>query len=111
MQENSSKKYRQYVKLEIPPQTHPITLVVQGVRFEAKEDVSHTRYYYEEHTCPTNYFRDVLEIYLGNERDPHGLAKYLTTFDAISDVEEPEENPKRIPSGQEILKRIGPVQG
>jgi len=40
------------------------------------------RYYYEQHTCPTNWFRDVAEIVEISadgfeDRDPHGFARFV----------------------------------
>lgn len=78
------KKRACWVILEIPPQDQPIRLKVRGAYFQAKltqEELDHKRYYYEEHTCPTNYFRDVETISVGTDDDPHGLAKLVTVYD------------------------------
>lgn len=59
----------------------PFTLIVRGMRFEpdsAPED--HQRYFYEEHTCPTNLLSDIVRFIdeTGNE-DPHGIFTYVKT--------------------------------
>ena len=66
----------------------PIYLVVKGMRMESpdkpkteEEHREHSRYFYEEHTCPVNYLRDTLSVIHGNpwkcDDDPHGLFKYI----------------------------------
>lgn len=76
------------VELRIPPQEKSITLFVSGLRWEGpnrgdRGEDQHNRYYYEEHTCPENYFHAILEIFLGEEADPHGLAKYVRTHAVV----------------------------
>lgn len=34
-------------------------------------------YFFNEHTCPTNYLKDVIAIFEGDDSDPHGLFKYV----------------------------------
>lgn len=83
--EHEDKARPTIVELRIPPQSEPITLFVSGLRWESENGTDkydhdqHNRYYYEQHTCPENYFHSILEIYLGDKADPHGLAKYVAT--------------------------------
>jgi len=79
-----NRKIEQVVQLEIPPQTKPITLYVKGQRFSDQPDpwsqdppLSNLEYYYEEHTCPINYLHHALEVRLGDDADPHGLARFV----------------------------------
>jgi hypothetical protein len=73
--------YPSHVFLEIPPQEKSIYLKIKGMYWHKDNVESHNEYFYEEHTCPVNYFRDVEEIWLGVEgEDPHGLAKYVTAY-------------------------------
>ncbi len=42
------------------------------------------RYYYDEHTCPTNYMREVVEILVVTpdgqpDSDPHGIFQYVSS--------------------------------
>lgn len=38
------------------------------------------RYYFDQHTCPTNYFRDTVAILLPpHDADPHGLFQYIAS--------------------------------
>ena len=67
--------------------TRPVTLKVQGVRFtgeEADSDADRAerdRYYYEEHTCPTNFLgHPVLEVLDDDgDQDPHGIFTWVKT--------------------------------
>jgi hypothetical protein len=72
------------LKREVPG-SDPVYLVVKGMRFvdegqpRTDEDYrSGARYYYEEGTCPSNYFRDTAAIICGRDDDPHGLFSYVT---------------------------------
>ena len=44
----------------------------------------HHRYFYEEHTCPTNWLNESLEVFYQYsdcyEADPHGIAEYIGTL-------------------------------
>ena len=64
----------------------PVTIVVEGMRFvkdgdvqDEMEEARQDRYFYEEHTCPTNYLR-VLEVRDDSgDKDPHGIFEYIGT--------------------------------
>lgn len=88
----------QYVLLELPPQKESIFFEVEGMRFEADIDEDHDRYYYEEHTCPTNWFRKVLEVSIGKDGDPHGLWKHVRTYDIKAEHHENLSVMKELPS-------------
>lgn len=75
-------KRTQFVLLEIPPQQESIWLRVRGMRFTPKQDLDADMYFYEEHTCPTNWLGDVEEVWLGEMPDPHGLARVAAVSDA-----------------------------
>jgi hypothetical protein len=61
-----------------------ITLRFHAWRYAHAQDksdvefVEGTRYYYDEHTCPANWFRDVVEIECRGDHDPHGLFKFVS---------------------------------
>lgn len=57
----------------------PIFLVTQGMVFEknGKIDYSNQEYFYEQHTCPTNFLR--ADMLVGDDTDPHGIFRYLET--------------------------------
>lgn len=65
-----------------------VGLVVEGMSFSGAE--SNQEYYYNEHTCPTNYMKNVLAVIdlEHNDSDPHGIFEYVKTLDWDKDVED-----------------------
>lgn len=67
------------VLLRIETKDAPIYFVVEGLSEWPKaldEMRESARYFYEEHTCPTNFIRIPLIAYAGNT-DPHGLFAFV----------------------------------
>ncbi len=56
----------------------PLYFVVEGVAvFDDTEKMnSHHEYFYEEHTCPTNFIRIPL-ISVDGDHDPHGVFRFV----------------------------------
>ncbi len=49
---------------------------------ETKEEYeSHTEYYYNEHTCPTNWTRQIEQIIFEGDTDPHGVFQFVSVED------------------------------
>lgn len=74
--------------LRILPTKNAIYLVVRGMRFinpkkeeNARELFDHKKYFYEEHTCPSNYLNDTETVIISNDADPHGLASLVGYVD------------------------------
>lgn len=75
------------VTLEIRTEDAPITFLVdsfliveQGETPEESPGMENAQYFYEEHTCPTNWLMKVEEVIDKNGRhDPHGVFKYVKT--------------------------------
>lgn len=70
------------VTMVLPPQTKPITFVVDthGFDYDDGEAIDHgCSYFYNEHTCPTNWLREVDEILIDGKEDPHGLFEWVST--------------------------------
>lgn len=70
---DDARKRKHWVTLELAPQTVPVRFKVKGIRFEPTVNEEVVRYHYEEGTCPTNWLRDVAEVSIGDDDDPHGL--------------------------------------
>ena len=56
-----------------------VLLAVEGNFYNDKIDLEHSKYYYETHTCPINYLRNVVEIINldTNDNDPHGVFEFV----------------------------------
>ena len=69
------------ILLQVEPQKESIFFMLDGSIYrdhhETEEDINQfLRYFYEEHTCPTNWLKDVCEVKIGDDTDPHGLATF-----------------------------------
>ncbi len=84
IEEREEVSYPIFILLEIPPQEQSIFLKVASDSYGRPVEDDDQRYFYEEHTCPVNYFRSVKEIKVGDDDDPHGLALYRGWFVAES---------------------------
>lgn len=75
------------VTLEIRPEDAPIRFLVDSFLIvekdekpEKSESLENQQYFYEEHTCPTNWLMKVEEVIDKNgNHDPHGAFKYVGT--------------------------------
>jgi len=54
-----------------------LLIAVKGYVFD--DDYKNLKYYYEEHTCPVNYFKTTEAVIDINDRntDPHGLFRFV----------------------------------
>lgn len=76
--------YETFDIVMIPPQTKPIYFIVKSMRYEGGDIDTpvddHKQYYYEEHSCPTNWLQPEM-MYFDGDSDPHGVIKYVATRD------------------------------
>jgi hypothetical protein len=85
----------------------PIHFVVEGVKqwpepFAEMQDGD--RYFYEEHTCPTNFIRVPLIAFEG-DLDPHGLFEHVETVWMMDEYESESEAGR----GDDYLVEVFPV--
>lgn len=55
-------------------------IVAKGMRFGERSEEDHrggARYFYEEGTCPSNYFEATVAVMHDGDTDPHGLFNYV----------------------------------
>lgn len=74
--------------LVLEPQAKPVYFVVKGMRFEGRDcnhddEHDHKEFFYESHSCPTNWLQPVM-IYHDGDADPHGLLRFVTHVDSAS---------------------------
>lgn len=57
----------------------PVTLLVEGMVLLPNDDEEgHERFFYDEHTCPTNYMRKVVKVIdAEGDEDPHGVFAFV----------------------------------
>jgi hypothetical protein len=59
------------------------------------EAISHKHYYYDEHTCPTNWIRGIEVIMFKQDQDPHGVFEFVdfvTKEDLVKRIHEHEDS-------------------
>jgi predicted RNA-binding Zn-ribbon protein involved in translation (DUF1610 family) len=73
--------------LVLKPQKTPVYFIVEGMRFEGgrdhdplRDEADSKQFFYEEHSCPTNWFKPVM-VYHDGDADPHGLIEFVATRD------------------------------
>lgn len=64
-----------------------IGLIVEGMSFNSENN---DEYFYNEHTCPTNYLSCVVAIVdlEHGDPDPHGIFEYVTTLPWVEGFDE-----------------------
>lgn len=60
----------------LPPQKHPVYFILSTAHPTDSEPES-TKFFYESHSCPTNWLRDIEMISIEGDQDPHGLIEYI----------------------------------
>jgi hypothetical protein len=73
--------------LRLDPLDKPVYLIVEGSVFYNKDGKYNKdqSYYYNEHTCPTNYLQNTFKVYVGDNDDPHGLFEFVRSV-KVTDV-------------------------
>lgn len=78
------KHYKTLNLLVIPPRDKPVYFVVEGIAAVGDPPGEGKDYFYEEHSCPTNYVECEAIIYEGDE-DPHGVFQFVRAVAAPDD--------------------------
>lgn len=74
------------VVLVLPPQKSEVRLTLNGFSIiQRGEDIDGDEYLYNEHTCPTNWLRDVVTVSFEGNDDPHGLFRWESTVKTSTD--------------------------
>lgn len=74
----------------LPPQKHPVYFVLRGSDYRPEGMGSmhphpNKPYFYDEHSCPTNWLRNVDRVIIESDDDPHGLIQFVRSVD-VADV-------------------------
>lgn len=83
-----------------------IGLVVKGMYFNNEFDSNH-EYFYNEHTCPVNYLKDIKDVFdlKNKDTDPHGIFEYVRTLPYDDRVDEPNDHDFKSELMVEFLKK------
>jgi hypothetical protein len=98
--------------LVVPPSDKPIYLVVKTKRYSDDDGLA---YFYNEHTCPTNWIGDVEAIIFEGDSDPHGVAQFVrrvdlpSSVDDVDDLDLPSLFPEAFAEGMEIDGELMPA--
>jgi hypothetical protein len=79
------------LKLEASNRT--VYFVVKGMRFDkagdTPEDIQgHAEYFYESHSCPTNWLKNCAAIIDDGDADPHGFLEFVRAIDVPEGFDE-----------------------
>ena len=84
VQKMSSRFSKTLDLLVLEPHDMPIYFVMAGKTYHAKPDVDDDydgkQYFYEEHSCPTNWIGKTVMISSDGDTDPHGLLKFIRSI-------------------------------
>jgi hypothetical protein len=53
---------------------------------------SHTRFFFEEHSCPTNWLDECVAVIADGDSDPHGFLSFVRAVDVPQDFNEDDDN-------------------
>jgi len=65
-----------------------VFIIVNSYDYDWTEKENSKQYFYEENQCPTNFLKDIEDLIVGNDDDPHGMFEYIKTIEYISNWEE-----------------------
>lgn len=81
------------VLLKIEPDALPVYFVVRHRRFPehgvkgSEEQADHDEYFFNEHTCPTNWTDDIVAVISEGDEDPHGFARFVRSIKPPDDMD------------------------
>lgn len=77
------------VLLKVDPQSHPLYFVINARHYDHHDNSDHhVAYYYDEHTCPINWTRNIVAVIAQGDEDPHGFAKFVKRIPAPDNMDE-----------------------
>jgi predicted RNA-binding Zn-ribbon protein involved in translation (DUF1610 family) len=73
--------------LALRPRAHPVFAVISARDYGRKEKpFDGAEYFYNEHTCPTNWTSDIEMLIDDGDGDPHGVFEYVESVDLPPDM-------------------------
>lgn len=85
---------RQMVLLKIEAKDGPVFFVMDHPRYHHRgetegedERQASTAYFFEEHSCPTNWLSECVAVIDGGDCDPHGFLEFVRAADVPDDFD------------------------
>lgn len=69
-------------------QHRSVYAVVQDNIYHFAPDGGNKQSFYDEHTCPTNFLRNIEYLVEGNDTDPHGIFEFMAMQQINGDLED-----------------------
>jgi hypothetical protein len=87
--ETSNHFVRVLSLLKLETADGPIFFVIDGRHLESAPDEAQgdNRYFYEEHSCPTNWLRNCVMVVKDGDCDPHGFLEFVRSVDVAPDFD------------------------
>jgi hypothetical protein len=76
-----------YALLRFDGMEGPVFFIMKCSRYRVESDEeqqSSDRFFFEEHSCPTNWLRDCVEVISAGDIDPHGFLKFVRSIDVVN---------------------------
>jgi len=78
----NDKQHEAMTLVSLPPQTEPFYFLLKRKVWtrDGKVDLD-LDYYINEHSCPTNWLRDIEVVMINDDSDPHGVIRHVRTME------------------------------
>lgn len=96
--ETRTRFTRSMALLKLDGKGGPVFFVMDHARYHASETESdeenqkHQRYYFEEHSCPTNWLRKCVAVIQNGDWDPHGFLDFVRAADVPRDFDTDDDS-------------------
>lgn len=95
---------KRLVLMKLEASDRNVFFVIEQPKYHHHDLPDHTpdndRYFYEQHSCPTNWFENIVAVIENDDDDPHGFLKFIRAIDAPAD--EPEDYRELFPEAFDI---------
>jgi hypothetical protein len=100
---HESSTTRSMALLKLEAKDGPIYFIMDHPRYhpEGSEDSDddnqfHQRFFFNEHSCPTNWLDECVAVIINNDTDPHGFLKFIRAVDVPEDFDEDQAEWKNL---------------
>jgi ribosomal protein L37AE/L43A len=95
MSGTDGRRSRALVLLRLEPKERPVYFVLDTHSYGNEPDANkqdHARYFYEEHSCPTNWIGETRAVIQDGDTDPHGFLDFVRTVEVPLDFDGDDDN-------------------